>query len=114
MLTTWCYYTTTANNGYSGDLELAFLPDHFRKDILKETEDANGVLVEGKTNEDSKEVQTEMLEITATPLPSGLVKIKTGTNTTDAVITHGTSAYTRRRARRFRRCLVKSQSAAFP
>lgn len=40
---------------------------------------------EGDTNEDSKEVQTETLEITATPLPSGLVKFKTGANTTDAV-----------------------------
>ena len=39
--------------------------------------------IEGKTNEDSKEVQTESLEITATPLPSGLVKVKTGANTTD-------------------------------
>ena len=114
------YYTTTANNGYSGDLELALLPDEFRKEILKETEDANGVLVEdstveterfallfefsgdkkkirhclyycsaarptieGKTNEDSKEVQTESLEITATPLPNGLVKVKTGAATTE-------------------------------
>ena len=116
------YYTTVANNGYSGDLEMALIPDHFRKEILKETEDANGVMVEdstvepehfallfefsgdkkkirhcmyyctaarptieGKTNEDSKEVQTETLEITATPLPNGLVKVKTGANTTDEV-----------------------------
>lgn len=40
----------------------------------------NGVLVE-----DSKEVQTESLEITATPLPNGLVKVKTGANTDDTV-----------------------------
>ena len=116
------YYTTVANNGYSGDLEIALIPESFRKDILKETEDANGVMVEdstvelehfallfefsgdkkkirhcmyyctaarptieGKTNEDSKEVQTEKLEITATPLPNGLVKVKTGANTSDAV-----------------------------
>jgi len=116
------YYMTSANNGYSGDLEITLLPDSFRKDILMETEDANGVLVEdsnvetehfallfefsgdkrkirhclyycsaarptieGKTTEDSKEVQTETLEITASPLPSGLVKVKTGANTTDAV-----------------------------
>ena len=116
------YYTTVANNGYSGDLEMALIPDHFRKEILKETEDANGVLVEdstvepehfallfefsgdkkkirhcmyyctaarptieGKTNEDSKEVQTETLELTATPLPNGKVKVKTGANTSDAI-----------------------------
>ena len=41
--------------------------------------------IEGKTNEDSKEVQTEKLEITATPLPNGLVKVKTGANTSEAV-----------------------------
>lgn len=40
------YYTTVANNGYSGDLETALIPDSFRTDILKETEDSNGVLVE--------------------------------------------------------------------
>ena len=45
------YYTTVANNGYSGDLEIALIPDSFRKDILKETEDANGVLVEDSTVE---------------------------------------------------------------
>ena len=38
--------------------------------------------IEGKTNEDSKEVQTETLTIKSTPLSSGLVKAKTG-NTTD-------------------------------
>ena len=41
--------------------------------------------IEGKTNEDSKEVQTESLEIKATPLPSGLVKVKTGANMDDTV-----------------------------
>lgn len=29
------YYMTSANNGYSGDLEIALLPDSFRKDILR-------------------------------------------------------------------------------
>lgn len=38
--------------------------------------------IEGKTNEDTKEVQTETLTIKATPLSSGVVKAKTG-NTTD-------------------------------
>ena len=39
--------------------------------------------IEGKTNEDSKEVQTETLTIKATPLPDGKVKAKTG-NATNA------------------------------
>ena len=37
--------------------------------------------IEGKTNEDSKEVQTETLTIKATPLPDGKVKAKTGNTT---------------------------------
>lgn len=41
--------------------------------------------IEGKTNEDSREVQTETLTIKATPLAGGLVKAKTG-NTTDATV----------------------------
>ena len=40
--------------------------------------------IEGQTNEDTKEVQTETLSIKATPLSDGMVKAKTGntTNTT--------------------------------
>ncbi|MCD8336234.1 MAG: phage tail protein, partial [Lachnospiraceae bacterium] len=38
--------------------------------------------IEGQTNEDTKEVQTETLSIKATPLSDGMVKAKTG-NTTD-------------------------------
>ena len=108
--------------GYSGDLEVAIIPESFRTDILKEELDSNGVLVEnsevnlekfcllfefdgdqkhirhalyncsasrpgieGNTNEESKEVQTETLTITATPLPDGRVKGKTG-DTTDATV----------------------------
>lgn len=41
--------------------------------------------IEGKTNEDSKEVQTETLTVKATPLVNGVVKAKTG-NTTDATV----------------------------
>lgn len=41
--------------------------------------------IEGKTNEDSKEVQTETLTVKATPLANGVVKAKTG-NTTDATV----------------------------
>ena len=40
------YFRTFANNGYSGDLEIALIPEWFRTDILQEDGDANGVLVE--------------------------------------------------------------------
>jgi phi13 family phage major tail protein len=116
------YYMVSNNNGYSGDFELALIPESFLTDVMHETEDANGVIAEnkdvepehfallfefsgdqrkirhcmyycsairpsvsGSTKEDSTEVQTETLSLTVSPLPSGLVKVKTGTNTTDAV-----------------------------
>lgn len=40
------YFRSTANNGYSGDLEIALIPEWFRTEILKEQLDKNGVLVE--------------------------------------------------------------------
>lgn len=41
------YFVSVANNGYQGDLELAIIPDKFRKDVLKEYETNNGkVLLE--------------------------------------------------------------------
>lgn len=40
------YFTSSANNGYQGDLELALLPDAFRTDILGETLDAKGFYTE--------------------------------------------------------------------
>jgi len=119
------YYVINNNMGYDGDLELAMIPESFRTDVLKETLDDNGVLIEnaesdlapfallfefdgdkkhirhvlyncsasrpgieGKTNEDSKEVQTETLTIKATPLPSGMVKAKTGNTTSAATYTN--------------------------
>ena len=109
------YYTTTANNGYSGDIEFALIPEGFSTDILGFTKSDDGVIVENstvepkpfallfqfdgdqkeilhtlynctaarpgissKTSEDSKEVQTETLSITAAPLTDGRVKAKTG------------------------------------
>lgn len=116
------YYLVSTNTGYSGDLEVALIPESFLRDVLKETEDANGVILEnkdaepahfallfeftgdqhqirhcmyycsatrpsmeGQTKEGSTEVKTEKISITATPLPSGIVKAKTGANTTDTV-----------------------------
>ena len=40
------YSRSVSNNGYSGDLEIALIPEWFRTDILKEELDKNGVLVE--------------------------------------------------------------------
>lgn len=40
------YFTTVANNGYEGDLELAKVPDDFLTDCLGFIRDASGVLVE--------------------------------------------------------------------
>jgi len=116
------YYTVNNNQGYDGDLELALIPESFRTDILVETADSNGVLIEdansetnsfalmfefdgdvkkirhvlyncsaarptieSQTNEESKEVRTETLTIKARPLPSGVVKAKTGDDVTDEV-----------------------------
>ena len=44
--------------------------------------------IEGKTNEDKKEVQTETLTIKSTPLADGKVKAKTG-DTTDSTVYDG-------------------------
>ena len=116
------YYTISNNMGYSGDLEIALIPESFRVDILKESPDSNKVLIENKdinvgkfallfrfdgdirainhvmyncsvsrpkigskTNEESKEVQTETLTISAKPLVKGYVKAKTGDGTPQTV-----------------------------
>lgn len=44
------YFRSTTNNGYSGDLEIALIPEWFRTEILRETKDSNGVLVEVSDN----------------------------------------------------------------
>ncbi len=48
------YYVTSANNGYSGDLEMALIPSWFRTEILNETQDAKGVLAENANNGTNK------------------------------------------------------------
>ena len=40
------YFRTISNNGYTGSLEMALIPDWFREEYLQEIKDANGVLVE--------------------------------------------------------------------
>ncbi len=108
------YYEENTNDGYTGSLEIALIPDDFRKDVLGEMEDANGALIEnkdakakhfallfefdgdakktrhvlyyvlasrpsvsGSTRTNTKEPQTETLNITARPAPdTGDVKAK--------------------------------------
>ena len=50
----YAYYTISNNQGYEGDLEVAIVPDEFHKEILKESLDANNVLVEDATSEVEK------------------------------------------------------------
>lgn len=40
------YFVQTANSGYTGSLEIALIPDSFKKDVLGEIEDDNGALIE--------------------------------------------------------------------
>ena len=40
------YFRTVSNNGYTGDLEMALIPDWFREKVLQEVKDSKGVLVE--------------------------------------------------------------------
>ena len=116
------YFRSTANNGYSGDLEIALIPEWFRTDVLQEEKDSNGVLIErsdvtesvyfallfefdgnvnairhvlynctasrpsieSQTKESSIEPGTETLALTADPREDGLVKSRTGDETSAA------------------------------
>ena len=117
------YFRSVSNNGYSGELEIALIPDWFREDILGEAKDSNGVLVENnkdiepvyfallfevdgdkhstrhvfyncsvssrptvesKTKEENIEPGTETLSISADAREDGLIKARTGDDTTTA------------------------------
>ncbi len=47
------YFRSVTNNGYSGDLEMALVPDWFRTEILQEALDGKGVLIEKSDNKES-------------------------------------------------------------
>lgn len=108
------YYEENTNNGYTGSLEMALIPDEFRVDVLGDELDANGALIEnkdakvkhfallfefdgdanktrhvqyyvlasrpsisGSTKTNTKEPQTETMNIAARPAPdTGDVKAK--------------------------------------
>jgi len=53
------YFRTMSNNGYSGDLEIALVPEWFRIEVLKEVLDSNGVLIE--RNDDIEPVYFALL-----------------------------------------------------
>ena len=47
------YFRSVTNNGYSGDLEMALVPEWFRTEILQEELDGKGVLIEKSGNRES-------------------------------------------------------------
>ena len=48
------YYKSFANNGYSGSLEMADIPEEFLTNILGQTKDTNGALIENSSDKVSK------------------------------------------------------------
>lgn len=48
------FFSDYANNGYSGDLEVAKIPDEFLKEILGQAVDENGALIESSEDKSSK------------------------------------------------------------
>lgn len=48
------YYTSVSNNGYSGDLEVAMIPDTFLTDILGQDTDSNGAIFEANDDVNSQ------------------------------------------------------------
>ena len=124
------YYVSQSNQGYSGDLEIAMIPDQMRQDLwgeilqntdktLYELSSAEpavfdlGFQIDGDQQErlvwiygctatrpnigsttiaESKEVQTDTITITSSPLSNGLVKSVTTKDTTTATRTGWFSA----------------------
>ena len=47
------YYVSASNNGYSGDLEIALIPDSFLKDVFKMKEDTSKKILSEYSNVES-------------------------------------------------------------
>lgn len=84
------YYEENTNNGYTGSLEMALIPDSFRVDVLGDELDANNVLIENKEAKvkkfallfefdgDAKKVRHIMYNVLADrPSVTGSTKTKT-------------------------------------
>lgn len=52
------YWVGASNNGYSGDLESALIPESFRRDVFCDVEDSDGALIE---NAEAKTVHFALL-----------------------------------------------------
>ena len=74
------YFRSYANNGYSGDLEIALIPEWFRH--VMNTCSASRPSIKSQTKESTIEPVTETLSLSADPREDGLVKSRTG-DTTD-------------------------------
>ena len=48
------YYEENTNDGYTGSLEMALIPDEFRVDVLGDEIDSNGALIENRDNKVKK------------------------------------------------------------
>lgn len=52
------YFKTTSKNGYTGSLEIADVPEEFLTNILGQTKDVNGAIIE---NQDDKEAEFALM-----------------------------------------------------
>jgi phi13 family phage major tail protein len=48
------YYTAVSNNGYTGDLVLAMTPEQFITEILGQTKDTNGAIIENAEDKNAR------------------------------------------------------------
>ena len=73
------YFTAFGNDGYTGSLELALIPDSFRTDVLGEVLDNKGVLIE---NQNAQTIHFALPYIRSLTLPD-LNKLFCGPNAQD-------------------------------